>query len=89
MLTGEGGIRTRGTVTRTLVFETSSLSRSDTSPLAEFYLKAYRLSKLTVIFPRLFAQLNTNITGNPKKPESHKGYNIEMSVIAHWTFQIL
>jgi hypothetical protein len=29
---GEGGIRTPGTVTRTLVFETSSFSRSDTSP---------------------------------------------------------
>ena len=29
---GEGGIRTRGAVTRTLVFETSSFSRSDTSP---------------------------------------------------------
>ena len=29
---GEGGIRTPGTVARTLVFETSSFSHSDTSP---------------------------------------------------------
>ena len=32
MKNGEGGIRTRGTVNRTLVFETSSISHSDTSP---------------------------------------------------------
>ena len=32
LTTGEGGIRTRGTLSRTLVFETSSFSRSDTSP---------------------------------------------------------
>jgi hypothetical protein len=30
--TGEGGIRTRGAHKGTLVFETSSISRSDTSP---------------------------------------------------------
>jgi hypothetical protein len=29
---GEGGIRTRGTASRTLVFETSSIGHSDTSP---------------------------------------------------------
>ena len=29
---GEGGIRTPGTLTSTLVFETSSISHSDTSP---------------------------------------------------------
>lgn len=30
---GEGGIRTPGAISRTLVFETSSISHSDTSPL--------------------------------------------------------
>jgi hypothetical protein len=35
--TGEGGIRTPGTVTRTLVFETSPFSRSGTSPVASPY----------------------------------------------------
>ena len=34
---GEGGIRTRGTLMSTLVFETSSISRSDTSPTAELF----------------------------------------------------
>jgi hypothetical protein len=37
---GEGGIRTRGTVARTLVFETSSFSHSDTSPTGR-YLNSY------------------------------------------------
>mgnify|MGYP001476218309 CR=1 FL=1 len=32
MRNGEGGIRTRGTASGTLVFETSSISHSDTSP---------------------------------------------------------
>ena len=32
MKNGEGGIRTPGALSRTLVFETSSISHSDTSP---------------------------------------------------------
>ncbi len=41
-LTGEGGIRTRGTPKGTPVFETGSLSRSDTSP-SSLFIKTYNL----------------------------------------------
>ena len=37
---GEGGIRTRGTLTRTLAFQASSLNHSDTSPELEQVGKA-------------------------------------------------
>ena len=46
---GEGGIRTRGTENRTLVFETSSLSHSDTSPTRVF-IRGYKGIENQVFF---------------------------------------
>ena len=50
MKNGEGGIRTRGTVNSTLVFETSSISRSDTSP-----------SSLTSLFPKVYVATDVTL----------------------------
>lgn len=42
---GEGGIRTHGTVTRTLVFKTSALNHSATSPLRLLLAQECRAGK--------------------------------------------